>query len=589
MCIQPREHRLKAFSHVHDVVESSPTMHSEYAIKSRKERGAAGPLETPRIKSRNPNTPGHYMRSEIRKHSAELEKACEEAFQIRESFGSSMTARTQNSATDKQSPCDTPPSSVYATTPDLPIKTTSRPLPEPPKDTPNTYLTRTLEETRNKLAAYKGSGEENAAKFEEVMKMLDHIMPGSGPSPDKRIMSAPEASKASEHYGLPIISEEGSDQRSSRDGTNWRSVTAPVHRERKLDDKTIRVVSPSSPGGIAPLNVRKTGSSSPASDETCNMKKPSTKASKETLGRKRTNETSHLMAIDEDSTLLATPTIVRKKRSGWFSRMKKDADTRADGDSTLINATPTGAMEDKPTTQGKPLPQEPPSATSSEFPIRKNRFGNGKNGFSKWIGKMSREKGVDTTMTEPGIRSSHADRCLANNLHSFTDSTMMNSQSLDSMFSAASPTPSSNDAPPSSAGPERSWFARFFNIKPASQIICFSINRGRARQELALLFKEWQRHGIRDLEYSRETNTISARVDKNNSLDIKPVTFRIELFVVLEHGCKVGLSIARFVQVKGAVSGFRRVIEVVDGSMRGRGWLVEEADKWKALCEVVGG
>lgn len=94
MPINPREHRLKAFSRIRNVAESSPTMHGEQPIRSRKERAAAGSLETPRIKVRNPNTPGHHMRSEIRKHSAELEKACEEAFQIRESFGSSMTAST---------------------------------------------------------------------------------------------------------------------------------------------------------------------------------------------------------------------------------------------------------------------------------------------------------------------------------------------------------------------------------------------------------------------------------------------------------------------------------------------------------------
>lgn len=103
------------------------------------------------------------------------------------------------------------------------------------------------------------------------------------------------------------------------------------------------------------------------------------------------------------------------------------------------------------------------------------------------------------------------------------------------------------------------------------------------------MLKEWQRHGIRDLEYSREQNTIAARVDKINSLDIKPVAFRVEIFVVLEHGKKVGLSISRFVQVKGAASGFKKVMEVIDGVMRGRGWLVEDEEKWKALCEVIGG
>lgn len=164
----------------------------------------------------------------------------------------------------------------------------------------------------------------------------------------------------------------------------------------------------------------------------------------------------------------------------------------------------------------------------------------------------------------------------------------MRNNSLDSLFSAASPAPSSDDSPPTT-GTERSWFARFFHLKPAAKVLCFSIPRGRARQELVILLQEWQRHGIRDLQYSRETNTITARVERENALDIKPVSFRVELFVVLEHGRKVGLSIARFVQTKGAASGFKRVLEVVDGVMRGRGWLVEDEEKWKALCEVVGG
>lgn len=163
---------------------------------------------------------------------------------------------------------------------------------------------------------------------------------------------------------------------------------------------------------------------------------------------------------------------------------------------------------------------------------------------------------------------------------------MFTNQSLDSLFSSQSPAPSSNDHPPTT-GDERSWFARFFNIKPAVELLCFNMPRGRTRQEIVILLKEWQRHGVRDLQYSRETNVITARVDKVNSLDIKPVSFRIDLFVVLEHGRKVGLSIARFVQVKGAVSGFRKVIEVVDGVMRQHGKLVEDEEKWRALCEVV--
>jgi serine/threonine-protein kinase HSL1 (negative regulator of Swe1 kinase) len=67
-------------------------------------------------------------------------------------------------------------------------------------------------------------------------------------------------------------------------------------------------------------------------------------------------------------------------------------------------------------------------------------------------------------------------------------------------------------------------------------------------------------------------------------LDINAVAFRIELFVVLEHGRKTGLSVARFIRVQGAASGFKRVLEVVDGEgegvMRARG---EEEDRWSRM------
>lgn len=545
-----RQRHLKPQAEHRDNANSSPLAHMDQSLKSRKERTAQ--LE-PCIKPRKTDTPHQHMRSEIRKHSAELEKACEEAF-FRDSFGSGMTART--SVTDGQSPYDTPPSSVSAATPEIAQiaakpRLPPRALPElPKKDTPNTYLTRTLEETRKKLEAYKGGGEDYSVKFDEVMKMLENIKPSSTATGDRRVRTAPEPIKNSDQAGwLPIISEE-STERSSKDGANWhRSVTDPVNRGKRLQDRTVRMVPPSSSGTVAPLNVRKRSNGSQTSSVEP-ARHPAVKPSRETLKSKPNLDMSGLTSVDGDTTLM-NPSGVRKKRSGWFGRSKKDH----------------GAQDDLPEVSGSPAVKSPGSAESSEFPIRKSRLGGGKKGFSKWIGRMGREKGVDTTVAE-------------------ADTTMMTHHSLDSLFSSLSPSPSSNDNPPQ-PGPERSWFARFFNIKPAVHVLCFTLPRGKARQELVLLLKEWRQHGVRDLEYPHGTNTINARVDKNNTLEIKPVTFRIELFVVLEHGRKVGLTIARFVQVKGAVSGFRKVIEVADGVMRARGWLVEDEEKWRALCEVV--
>ncbi|KAK3671517.1 serine/threonine-protein kinase gin4 [Recurvomyces mirabilis] len=567
---------------------NSPTVQAVQAIRSRKEKATA--IDVPRIKVRKPDSSHQHMRSEIRKHSAELEKACEEAF-FRSSVGSGLTAATVNTTSDRCSAPDTPPSSVSApgsASSQQPLArkpTVSRPLPEVPKDTPNTYLTRMLEETREKLVAYKPL--DDAHRFDDVINMLEELMPTgiTPPPPEKRVFTAPEARTPDHLTGfLPMISEESDNQRSSREGTlNWhRSVTAPLPRQRRAEDNSVRVVPPSSPGTVAPLNVRKRSNGSETSDET--FRRLAAQDSAGRLTHKRTMENiGGLTAIDENSTLPGTPTLVRKKRSGWFGLAKKI-------DVTDEPATPKADLPDVHRLQKRPsrlvisdkvLPDDPPqSGVSSEFPLRKTRFRGGKAGFGKWLGRKLGEK-----------QQSEASEIMLGDttLYDTTEVTRNDrTREEDSLFSSNSATASSTDGAPVPDGQERSWFARFFNIKPIAKVICFSIPRGRARQELVLLLRAWQEHGIRDLQYSRETNTISARVDRQNTLGIKPISFRIEMFVVLEHGRKVGLSIARFVQVKGAASAFRRVLEVVHGSMDGRGWLVKEEEKWRALSEVVG-
>ena len=385
---------------------SSPVTHAEQLIRSRKEKAPV--LEAPRIKARKPNTPSQHIRNDIRKHSAELEKACEEAF-FRSSVGSSMTAQTTFS--EKNGPFDTPPSSVSApassTMEQLELRpvTVQRPLPELPKDTPNTYLTRTLEETREKLAAYQSSGDDNTAKFEEVLKMLENIMPASHNPLEKRNLSAPESKTPDHLHFLPAISEEG-DTRSSKNGpgSGHRSATAPVPKGKRQEDKTIRVVPPSSSGTVAPLNVRKRSNDSESSGDV--GRRLSVKTSDSQFSRRRTRETiGGLTAIDENTAMPASPTLVRKKRSGWFGLAKKETD-----DSSALSGVTTpntwenldDRKEGRPSRvlskppPAKALPEEPPlSAQSSEFPIRKKRFGGGKSGFSKWLGKIGGNKDED--------------------------------------------------------------------------------------------------------------------------------------------------------------------------------------------------
>jgi serine/threonine-protein kinase HSL1 (negative regulator of Swe1 kinase) len=60
------------------------------------------------------------------------------------------------------------------------------------------------------------------------------------------------------------------------------------------------------------------------------------------------------------------------------------------------------------------------------------------------------------------------------------------------------------------------WLSRFLHIKPASKILCFQVGRGKVRQDLVRLLRDWQRFGVRDVSFDRSTNVINARVDKSN-------------------------------------------------------------------------
>ena len=68
-----------------------------------------------------------------------------------------------------------------------------------------------------------------------------------------------------------------------------------------------------------------------------------------------------------------------------------------------------------------------------------------------------------------------------------------------------------------------------------------------------------------------------------SDLGIKPVDFVIELFVVLEHGRRASLSLARVTQRKGAASSFRRITETIENVMKGKGLVVLDLERRKEM------
>jgi hypothetical protein len=153
---------------------------------------------------------------------------------------------------------------------------------------------------------------------------------------------------------------------------------------------------------------------------------------------------------------------------------------------------------------------------------------------------------------------------------------------------------------------QQNWLARLFHIKPAMRHLCFNILKRRARQEVAILLREWRQYGIKDVEVDKERNIIFARVGGKNckfpkrpfivgacspllftDLNLKEVSFAVELMTVIEHGKRNQLSIARFTQEKGAASSFHRVVDAINSAFSTRALLVTDKRKVNMMIKTL--
>ncbi|KAF2499558.1 Pkinase-domain-containing protein [Lophium mytilinum] len=567
-------------------VSSRSTARPNEASAAHTSRAPTSP-KVPRLRIRKPESPSRYIQSEARKVSTELEKVMEEAFN-RSSISSSV--RTSN--TDKNHDpfgFDTPPTSfsnqsggLFASS--TPTDFKNRPLPPIPTETPNTFLQRELAQTRDRLARFASEDENTTASFNEVLNHLDRLLQ---PDNAKRTSSAPP--KSPEYLGyLPIISE----SRAEEGDEHKRSVTDPLKgrpawQSRAATDytSTIRVVNPDSPTAVAPLNIRKksgastsTKSSVPSHD--ANGEKTVRWSGPTSLPRAATPTPPHKgPGDDQDATIRS----LSKKRS-WFRRVVSDKGAqehdRGQHDTRLRIPEAWQGLDDRiKNVPAPPIPSaiEPPtkhakkqSDTSSEFPMREEKKpgkGDGNAGRRGFLGLFGKKHKDDRN--SDGYKMG-----LAADSNSLLESSGYDLASDDG--NAYRPDYQTN------------WLSRFFHIKPASKTLCFHIGRGRARQELVRLLRDWQRFGVRDVFFDRKTNIVNARVDKSNHLKIKPVSLVIELFVVLEHGRRAQLCIARFTQTRGAASSFRKVVDIVEDVFKAKGVLIEDEEKKNAMCEVLG-
>ncbi|KAJ9666684.1 serine/threonine-protein kinase gin4 [Coniosporium apollinis] len=583
---------------------SSPVTQPKGIIRFRKEKETVQ-VTTPGIRVRKHPTDNRILEHEARKASTELGKFCEEAFNR-----SSVDSSARTSVTDRPTPysdCDTPPSSVgpspYAANKLLRPSYQNRPLPPLPVDSPNTYAQRELAQTRERLAIRYA--EEGGETLEGMISQLDNLLRPAGKfsvADKHRIASASHAEHLRYPSHLPPIEEDGrfpdADESLLPKERNrgYRAVTEPFSRRpaqpasKYVDHNTIRLVDPSSPTPIAPLNIRKRSAEKVTPQAVPDGNREPRRNIVTALGSISANARNSYRASQDFSTASAAavnkenanPSNSNKegpasRKRSWFRRKTSNPEEKHDPQARIpepwrISPDRTNKQQPPILVQQTSQSSNRTSTASSEFSIRPAEAEKSeKKGslFGKMFGKKGGEK-----------------KDYISNTLELGSPTNCSTPSLTSAFDLAE-----SDDP--STGARRieaqNWLSRFLHIKPASRVLCFQVGRGRARTELVRLLRDWKRFGVKDVTFDRRTNVVGASVDKANHLKIKPVTFIAELYVVLEHGRRAQLCLARFTQTKGAASSFKKVVEIVEDVFKARGLLIEEEERKRAVAEVLGG
>jgi serine/threonine-protein kinase HSL1 (negative regulator of Swe1 kinase) len=497
--------------------------------------------ETPRLKLRKPESPTKYIEGEARKFSQDLDKFMDVVFNS-PSVGSSV----QSDAYHDASQYDSPPTSFSNTrdsggstlgaTPGVKGLLGDRPLPPIPAETPNTLLERKLAATREEIAQLLNEDENSTARINNVLENLDRLMlPAVG---GKRIVSAPV--KCPEPRSLRVIPEEA--KADNGDGfeihvPKQRAVADPIRPQgrRVVTElpQTIRIVD-GSPIRIAPLNVRKRSGTSLKTNAT-------QEAPAIPILQPYHHVQNDLQALPTEHAppgLEKQNTVLKKKKSLWFRRNTGEQEREQENKENQVKKKQSNSLLQIPeawqglddrkerndrmafanidNTKDDHKPSD--GSIGSEFPMRNSSTATTKSesvrkGFFAFFSKKSKDDKGRRPMELGGKHTFHHSDSISHT--DISAALNFSSSSILSNFDIGSDNNNDN----ARTGPpeiQMNWLSRFLHIKPASKTLCFHIGRGKVRQDLVRLLRDWQRFGVQDVSLDREVNSISARIDKSN-------------------------------------------------------------------------
>ncbi|PTD03779.1 putative serine/threonine-protein kinase HSL1 [Fusarium culmorum] len=512
------------------------------------------------------------FKEELRHFSSNIAKDCDEAFKSslieEDSIAGSLTEpdRTQYESTPISFTIDAPDESAPDIL-DLTAKSFSnRPL--PPLPTPlQGHDERSLAPTPIGSRPTTGDSHLEELRAEQVKVAQPVILTRHA---ERRVVSAPAYHQKSKmNAALPSINETG-----AISNDKARIVSAPPHTptKRGVDrirgieylsqvENSIRVVN--SPGDESPvkmpkpLNVRKKVTEPRHGNATSFAQRPGPDSTSQRSEDEGTSANTTLLDhSSHDSSAIAK----KKKKTSWFKRASKveSNNGRESVDWQDCNSYLTSS-------DGKRS-----DSTTTDAPSKKKTFN-----FNFWKSNKQRDSIMSITK-EPNDKEERPSVEL-----SVVGKTNTSAKVSQSRWHE------SNSGPVRNIEVKQNWLARLFRVKPATDHICMTISRRRARQEVTILLREWRKYGIRDIQVDKQRNIVFARVADKNFLNLKEVSFAAEVITVIEHGKKQPLSIIRFTQERGAASSFYRVVDTMRMMFETRALVISDKNKQKMMIKTL--
>ncbi|OJJ43112.1 hypothetical protein ASPZODRAFT_74966 [Penicilliopsis zonata CBS 506.65] len=557
----------------------------------------------------------YAWREEARQVSHELSQICEEAFN-----GTSMSTVSTASICGG---CDTPATSVCTASPEplQPMmsgaKVRSKPLPDGPAEFPRSYSLAKLTETRRKLIEYssKDGSEEILADLARVIACMDRLIEQDMSKHKQKPLAIddcdPFTRSAIDAGQLPPIREElptpvHSDPQLQSRAREARNMSQPSTRSSLFsrDGKTtIRMVpheSMRSLEEIKPLTIRKKNRPT-----TAKATEPAEELF-ERLERYDSGSPTRYMSsssqpgrspcgldpIDEVPPRSPRRSQVRApgenvKKWTWFKQKPQAA-----GDDNTPHKILSDAQQIHPSNttvvvhEVKPADVVRKASNETDCSHFSSSSAKSKGGFLRKLIKKksssSKEQDVrvaagdyqDPEAILVATAASSAAGSLRNVSYETITSQKPGAESQTTNLHLPSPK-------------NQNWFARVFQIKPATRVAALNTSKVKAWRDVYRILRDWKQYGIEQVLLDKANSTIRGRVGDDNLLRLNPVEFSAEFYTVLEHGRQANLSLVRFRQDRGAASSFHKVVDTLCNVLKQRGILVEDPVRAKKMTRVL--